>query len=139
MKEASDPVTPKTLFTESLARCSLDEGFVPAFYKRFMASSPEVSKRFRYTEFEKQNRMLLNSLELAAHAIDGEPEALSELKKRSQTHDRDHMNIKPELYDLWLDSLVLTAGEFDDDWNEGVEEGWRTVLGFVIHRMVSSY
>lgn len=139
MKEASNQITPKTRFTDSLARCSLDEGFVPAFYERFMASSPEVSKRFRYTEFEKQNRMLLNSLELAAHAIDGEPEALSELKKRSQTHDRHHLNIEPELYDLWLDSLVLAAQEFDNSWDDDVEEGWRTVLGFVIHRMISSY
>ncbi|WP_299767882.1 globin domain-containing protein [uncultured Pseudoteredinibacter sp.] len=139
MVDASYDETPKSRFLASLERCSAQDEFVPSFYRRFMSASPDIERRFRYTSFEKQNRMLLRSLQLSAHAIDGDPEALAELKLRSETHDRHHLNIKPELYNLWLDSLVLSAAEFDEHWSAEVDEAWRTVLGFVIRRMISSY
>ncbi len=46
-------------------------------------------------------------------SAESESAALAELKERVETHDRNHLDIKPELYDLWLESLVLTAQEFD--------------------------
>jgi hypothetical protein len=44
--------------------------------------------------------MLRRSLKLSAGATEGESAALAELKERAETHDRNHLDIKPELYDL---------------------------------------
>lgn len=139
MPQETMDVTPKEQFVASLQRCSADNKFIPAFYQRFMASSEDIRVRFRFTSFERQNTLLLKSLELAAAAIDDDPQALADLKARSETHNRHHLNVKPEQYDLWLEALVATAAEFDDAWTPAVEKGWRTVLGFVIRRMIAAY
>lgn len=109
MKNTTDETTPRELFLTSLERCESNEGFVPSFYDRFLGSSPDVQERFRFTSFEKQNAMLLNSLRLAAGAISGDRESLQELKSRSETHSRDHLNIDPKLYTSWLAALLATA------------------------------
>jgi len=83
--------------------------------------------------------MLLNSLRLAAGASAGVPDSLREIRERAVTHDRDHLNIKPELYEIWLESVIETARDFDDFWNESIEESWNTILGFVIQHMIKYY
>ncbi len=131
--------TNKDLFLSSLDRCSSNPQFIPAFYKRFLSSSEEIQERFRFTNFEKQNVMLLNSLRLSANATSGAPEALQELKARALSHDRDHLNIKPELYHFWLDAVIATAEEFDDSWTKEVAAAWEKILGFVVEYIKRRY
>lgn len=131
--------SPRQLFHESLDRCRRDECFIPRFYQLFMESSDEIRLRFRNTDFEQQTTMLLRSLELSAAATDGEPEGLRELRERAQSHDRTHLNIRPELYDLWLDAILKTASEYDPAWNSAIEAAWKRILGFVIRHMAAQY
>ena len=131
--------THKELFLDSLNRCAADNGFISAFYKRFLNSSDEVRRKFRFTDFKKQEAMLLGSLRLIAGATAGDSEALHELRERATTHDRYHLNIKAELYDLWLAAIVDTAKEFDPQWSAEVEESWHTILGHVVQHMVRHY
>lgn len=132
-------LTPKEDFLASLNRCEESEDFLTAFYGRFLDSSQDVRDKFRYTEFRKQKAMLSKSLQLAAGATNGEAESLQDLHERSKTHDRWHHNIKPEMYELWLESLIQTAQEFDPEWNETTESHWRSILGHVIAHMVKRY
>lgn len=134
-----DPTTPKDQFIESLNRCLKHEQFIPTFYQRFMASSKEVRDRFQDTDFNRQNQMLIRSLNLAARATEGEQEALQELKERARTHDRFHLNIRPELYELWLASILETARKFDDRWTEEIQSAWMSILGYVIKYMIRRY
>ena len=131
--------TPKSLFLESLARCEAKYGFVPTFYDHFLAQSDVIRDKFADTDFTQQNRMLLRSLKLSSGAINGEQAALQELTQRAETHNRHHLDIKPELYELWLDALIKTASEFDDQWSEKIETDWRDILGSVIHHMTKRY
>ena len=134
-----DELTPKEVFLQSVGRCVASEAFIPAFYKRFLGSSEEIRHKFRFTDFEKQNKMLARSLELCAGATAGEPEALAEINERATTHDRYHWNIEPRMYDMWLESIIETARDFDDQWTDAVEAAWRTILGHVVQRMVRKY
>ena len=139
MQESPNEITPKDRFLQSLERCASSDQFVLTFYERFMASSEDVRRKFLFTSLETQSNKLLESLRLSAGATNGESEALAELRARAETHNRHHLDIKPELYDLWLDSLVDTAREFDHEWSDSIESAWRTILGFVIHRMTAKY
>ena len=130
---------PKDAFLQSVKRCAAHDGFIPAFYERFLASSDVIRDMFRDTDFEKQNQMLLRSLELSAGATAGEPEALREIQERAVTHDRDHLNVHPDHYALWLDSIISTAGEFDPEWNKDLQAAWQTILGHVIRHMTRKY
>lgn len=78
-------------------------------------------------------------MKLAAGAAHGDNDALMELKKRVRTHERDHLNIRPEFYEFWLESLIKTAKGYDSKWEKSVEGTWGMILGFVIHRMASNY
>lgn len=83
--------------------------------------------------------MLIRSLRLSARATEGDPEALVELKDRARSHDRYHLNIKPELYQLWLSSILATSKEFDQEWNREIEAAWNRILGYIIKYMVKRY
>ena len=134
-----DDPTPREVFAQSVARCVTVEGFIPAFYERFLGSSDEIKKHFRFTDFEKQNKMLARSLELCAGATAGEPEALAEIAERATTHDRNHLNIEPRLYGIWLESIIATASDCDDQWTDATEAAWRRILGHVVDHMVRKY
>lgn len=131
--------TPKDLFLESLNRCTGSDEFISSFYKRFLASSREVRDKFHGTDFELQNKMLLDSLRLTAAATVGDQHGLSELRKRSETHDRHHLNIRPQLYEFWRVAIISVASEFDPLWNETIEEAWHSILGHVIDHMAKRY
>ena len=131
--------TSKTLFLESVERCVASKAFIPAFYKRFLASSDAVKQKFRFTDFSQQEQLLHRSLILCAGATTGAPGALREIDERARTHDRDHLDIEPGLYDVWLEAIINTASEFDSYWDEPTENAWRKILGHVIRRMIRSY
>ena len=130
---------PKERFLSSLDRCSNHESFIPSFYERFLGHSKEIREKFAHTDFDKQNQMLLRSLRLSAGATAGQPESLREIRERAETHDRHHLNIEPRLYDTWLTTVVNTAREFDPEWDDTIEEAWKTVLGHVISLMIRHY
>ena len=132
-------MTPRESFLQSLERCIKHQRFIPDFYDHFLSTSDEIRKKFQHTNFAQQNKMLLHSLRLAAGATEGNPESLRELKERAETHDRHHLNITPQLYEAWMDSVIATASKFDYKWNESIENSWRTVLGYVVNYMVKRY
>ena len=67
--------------------------------------------------------MLLRSLQLCAEATAGDPDGLAELTARAETHSRANLDIKPELYGLWLDAVVETVRECDPEWTTEIEGG----------------
>ena len=69
----------------------------------------------------------------------GEFKSLRELRERAETHDRNHLDIKPELYELWLDAMIKTAREYDNQWNDDIENAWHIILGHVINHMTKYY
>jgi hemoglobin-like flavoprotein len=134
-----DEPTPKDLFLQSVNRCVGNEAFFRAFYERFLGSSEEIKDKFRFTDFDKQNKMLARSLKLCAGATAGEAESLAEITERATTHDRNHLDIEPRLYDVWLEAIVAAASEFDDEWTDSIEAAWRKILGHVVQRMIRQY
>jgi len=134
-----EELTPKDLFLQSVGRCVANELFLPEFYSRFVGASEEIQARFRFTDFDQQYVMLRRSLELCAGATSGDPESMREINERAVTHDRDHLNIKPEFYDIWLETIIDTARIHDSQWNEAVEAAWQRILGHVVKHMLRKY
>lgn len=131
--------TPRAQFLASLERCANHTDFIATFYESFLSSSDDIRIKFRRTDFDHQNKMLLSSLQLAAEAAAGRPEGLRELRERAETHSRRHLNIEPRFYDSWLSALITTASGFDDQWNDEIEAAWIIILGHVIRHMIRYY
>lgn len=134
-----DELSVKDRFLGSLHRCESNEGFIPAFYARLISSSDLVKYKFRKTNFEAQNQMLIKSLKLVSGVTCNEQDALQELRLRAETHNQAHLNIKPELYEYWQVALVSTAAEVDPEWNEDIERAWNTILDTVVNHMIRHY
>jgi hemoglobin-like flavoprotein len=113
------------IFGEGVRITETGESFFVRFYEHFLASSPMVRALFANTDMPRQVTMLRRSLyEFLTFYVTG---VLSEpLRRIAQIHQ--HLNLTPELYDAWLDALVATVREFDDECDELTEYAWRLAL-----------
>jgi hemoglobin-like flavoprotein len=128
-------------FQASLRRCLSSKGFLDRFYELFLDSSPEVKAKFEGTDFERQKRMVRDSfriIEVLAESPPGSP-AWSQMHEIARTHDRHHRDIRPQLYDLWLDCLVKAVYEHDPEASAETEQAWRSVLAPGIEFMRSAH
>lgn len=126
------------LFNDSIERCSCRPEFLRRFYTLFLASSDMVAKKFERTDLRKQARLLKTSLYIMMLAS-GESERIVHLERLAKLHSRAELDIKPELYDLWLDRLVQAVKEFDPMFDAETETAWRRMLQPGIEFMKSRY
>ena len=125
-------------FNNSLGRCQANPEFIPIFYVNFLASSPRVKQKFVKTDFSRQNRMLKGSLYMVMAASEGSEAAEKYLAYIAERHSGRDLDIEPELFECWLDSLVLTVKEVDLGFTPEVEEAWRAVMREGIKYMIAA-
>ena len=126
------------LFNDSIERCFCKPEFLRHFYTLFLASSDRVARKFERTDMRKQARLLKTSLYIMMLAS-GESERGVHLERLAKLHGRAGLDIKPELYDLWLDCLLRAVAEFDPLFDVDTETAWRRVLQPGIEFMKSGY
>ena len=137
----SRPVTPVEILRASLKRCLAKPDFLLDFYGIFMASSAEVRDKFKDTDIKRQTLVLTESLwamALAAESAAGSP-AWGDLPHLAEMHSRAHLDIRPGLYDQWLDCLIDAAGRHDPLFSAEIETAWRQTLAVGIEYMRSRY
>ena len=49
------------------------------------------------------------------------------------------LDIRPGLYDAWLDCLIQSVREYDPDFTDEIEELWRDVMRFGIKYLTDRY
>jgi hemoglobin-like flavoprotein len=126
-------------FVESVERCRTSDQFFSDFYTRFLSTDPEIGRRFAHVDWNHQRLALDRSLTMIALASQGNREALHELSRLAQTHCRDDRDIKPDWYPLWLDCMLATAADCDEQWSDEVAQAWRAILGYAIEFMIRRY
>jgi hemoglobin-like flavoprotein len=106
---------------------TVGEPFFTDFYERFTSSSREVAEKFKNTNMEKQRTMLKASFYhmLSFSTAKEPPDYLDHI---AETHSRDHYDIRPELYDLWLECLISAAMKHDPEFTDDIELAWRLVM-----------
>ena len=134
----SQGVAPETVLIaeESYRRCGQDQ-FFPAFYQRLLASHPSIAPRFAKTDFEKQHKLLQHGLGLLL--IFAKRENPTMLDRIAVRHGPSDLNINPELYPFFVDSLLATVKQFDPQYNAGVEDAWRQALAPGIAFLAARY
>ena len=127
------------VFRTSLNRCLAASGFLESFYQSFVGSSEEVREKFKNTDMKLQAKMLQDSLFVLAVAAQGDADspARYSLPGLAEKHGSKGFDIRPELYDLWLEALVETVKRHDPDYSDEIEEAWRSTLASGIEFMRS--
>ena len=127
------------LFNDSLERCTGRPGFLDRFYELFMTSSEEIAAKFKHTDFMKQKKALRVSLYKMMLVREGNAGADVDLERLAQLHSRRQLDVRPELYELWLDRLIQAVREFDPVFSGETEKAWRNVMRPGIEFMRARY
>lgn len=129
------------IFRASLGRCLAAPRFLHNFYNLFIGSSAEVREKFKHTEFARQTRILSDSLYIMAIAAESSSEGVAwkELDRLGARHARTDLDVRPALYDTWLECLLEAARQHDPEFSAEVEDAWRKTLGPGIERLRSRY
>jgi len=125
---------------DSLSRCNERPQFLDRFYELFMDSSPEIRKKFENTDFEVQKKVLRDSLFLMLSAA-GTTKGFAhvQLEKLAKRHSHTDLDIKPEWYGLWLDTLLETVAELDPDYTDEIGAAWRDSMTDGIDLLAAGY
>lgn len=123
----------------SYHRCRESEGFVDTSYERFLAKSPAVAEKFRNTNFARQKIMLRESLISMLLFNQGIENARTELELLAERHSRRCLDIKPELYGLWLDSLCEAVQLHDAECTPKLLQDWRVAMQAGIDLLTAGY
>ena len=122
---------------QSYGRCCASQGFFDTFYQIFLASSPSVREKFANTEMVGQKQLLRQGIMNLVLYARGMPD--TKLRALGDSHARGGLDIRPELYALWLDSLLLAIAQHDKDLNEEGRAAWREVMSKGITVIQSMY
>ncbi|WP_437882755.1 globin [Pseudomonas sp. LRF_L74] len=111
---------------QSFGRCCAKTEFFDDFYHYFLDSSPQVREKFANTNMAGQKLLLRQGiLNLVMHAR-GMPD--TKLRALGATHSRHALDIRPELYDLWVEALIKTIRQHDTQYDADIGLAWREVL-----------
>lgn len=127
------------LVNDSLERCSSQTEFFARFYSCFHDSSDEVAAKFAGTDARAQARALRTAFLLLLQAVSGDPDAWQQLELRAIRHDRRHLDVRPEMYELWRECLLKTVRESDPGADAPTEAAWGRVVQQAIDFMVARY
>ncbi|MND77600.1 hypothetical protein D3C80_692850 [compost metagenome] len=130
-------LNPANRVMQSYGRCCANQNFFDTFYQHFLASSPAVRDKFVKTDMTAQKHLLrAGILNLVLYA-----RGMSDTKLRAlgQSLSREGFDIRPELYDLWVDSLLLAVRQHDPEVDLEDLAAWREVLGKGINVIKSYY
>lgn len=114
-------------------------GFTERFYELFLASRPEIAKMFETTDFKKQREKLTKAISMSILFPYGDEISIDALNRIRESHNHQHMDIKPEYYIHWANSLVATIAEFDPQFNDEVEDCWRRSIQTSLKHIKEGY
>lgn len=114
------------------AHCAND--FFDHFYWIFLERDPRIAQIFEGVDINKQAGTLKKTFFYAVCFI-ANPNSNEFMSEVAHQHDRNHLNIEPELYDIWLDCMVDTVKKFDSLATEETLLAWRLQFAPVIAYM----
>lgn len=122
---------------QSYGRCCASPSFFDDFYKTFLNSSPAIREKFVKTDMAAQKHLLRAGILNLVLFARGMPD--TKLRALGESHSRTGFNIRPELYDIWLDSLLQTIRQHDPELEPADLVAWQETLGKGIDVIKSHY
>jgi hemoglobin-like flavoprotein len=121
----------------SYHRCAENPAFYSTLYDRLLASDPRIPPMFAKTSFERQHKLLRHGLGvLIIYAKRPNPALLERIALR---HSRLDVNVPPEMYPGFVESLLSAVAAHDPKYGAEVGAAWRVALAPGVAYMQSMY
>lgn len=128
------------LVKEQYGKCVISSGFFEDFYLLFTSKSPEINQMFSNTEMSFQKDALRAGLTFLIMFAEGRSTfAANKLDRIGSTHKKTQLNIRPDMYPMWIQSLVATVQKHVPVFNDHSRKAWTAVLQHGVNRIVSQY
>ncbi len=128
-----------TVVKQSYGRCATKSNFIDLFYDEFLKSHPSIKPMFTQTDFKKQKELLRTGIAMLLAHVEGKPVGTMTLNRIGQSHDKNHMNIDPNLYQFWINSLVKTVKQCDPQYSPDLDRSWQKVLRAGVDHITAKY
>lgn len=127
--------------TRSYGRCIMNQAFFDTFYDILLNSSDRVAGMFAKTDFTRQKELLREGINYAImHAKDTDAVfALKKLQSIGASHARGRLNVSPDLYPLWVESLIKAVKAHDPQFSSRLEADWKEVIAPTIALLTARY
>lgn len=123
----------------SFGRCTYSPGFLDDFYDNFLSKSPEIAEKFKNTDFAKQKEALKQGLGFLILFAKDHSVAKKKIAELGISHNKSHLNIRPDMYPLWQSALLETVEKHDKQFNFDLKNKWIQVITFGISAIKSAY
>jgi hemoglobin-like flavoprotein len=124
----------------SFLRCSNDALLASKFYVNLFFLKPKIKEYFKDTDFKHQEIALINGLKFMIGFLDKTDEnSRDQIKRLATVHSNQNLNIHPHDYYYWMDALLMTIKECDDQWYPDLEYYWREAITYPVYFMISLY
>ena len=128
----------KAIFDSVIAsyhRCRHSGALFDTFYEIFLSKSPEIAAKFIRTDIDRQKRMMKESLLEMLCLYSGVELAKQAIERLGKRHIQ--LEVRPEHYELWLDSLCEAIAKHDPEYREELDGQWREAMRPGINLMIS--
>lgn len=123
----------------SYGRAIAKRSFLMRFYELFINSDPVVARKLALTDMEKQQELLSQALNMVILFPQENKIAKNAIKRIRESHQRNALDIKPEYYRFWIESLITALAENDPEFNDDLEQAWRSVVQVAVDYIIEGY
>jgi hemoglobin-like flavoprotein len=127
------------LVMQSFGRCTLNDDFLITFYDVLTQSSAEIKAMFAHTDMPRQRRLLKDALIHLISYAGGNEFSEKRVEELGESHSRTQLNVRPALYEIWVDSLVKAVRRHDDSFTAELDAAWRRIVAPGIAAMQARY
>jgi hemoglobin-like flavoprotein len=123
----------------SFQRCLATPTFLAEIYRHLFRRLPAAEPMFAQTDFTRQHRLLQHAIGLLL-SYPAQAETTPQLLDRvAERHNRKHLDISPDKYGPFVESLLDSVRGHDPEFSPEVEAAWRTTLAPGVAFMQSKY
>jgi hemoglobin-like flavoprotein len=126
------------IFNDSYSRTSQESSFFDDFYALFLSMDPDIEARLANTDMRKQKKMIRLSLIYMVNFF-VQKKSSDDIERLAKLHNKNNMDVPPELYPLWLSALLEAVKKHDPYYDDQTELSWRIILARGIEYMKFYY
>lgn len=134
-----NPGDDNAIVRQSFGRCTLSDQFLVTFYEILTGSLDEIRIQFAHTDMPRQRRLLKEGLIYLISYPTGNEFARKRVTELGISHSRAQLNVRPEFYQIWADSLMQAIERHDSNYDAALDAAWRRILAPGIAAMMALY
>ncbi len=117
----------RQIFNDSISRCHRNPRFLDIFYETLRDASPGLVTLFVPSDLPHEKLRAKASLYMCLQAVVDGPLGRASVEHLGRRHSHDH-ETRPELYDQWLECVIVAASASDPYFDAFTEQAWRAML-----------